>query len=249
MPVRTRLIAGNWKMNRTAMETEQFLGQFDAEMGKAELLICMPFTDLYLAEKYLAGTGIKWGAQNVYPAEKGAFTGEISPGMLKETGCSYVICGHSERRQILCESDEFVGKKVKIVLAYGMTPILCVGETLEERESGQMKTRLLEEMRAALSGLSPEELLRTVIAYEPVWAIGTGKTATADQAQEIHAFIRKTIADKYGKEVAENTSILYGGSCKPSNAAELFAKPDVDGGLIGGAALKADSFMGIITAF
>ena len=247
--MRTRLIAGNWKMNRTAMETEQFLGRFDAEMGKAELLICMPFTDLYLAEKYLAGTGIKWGAQNVYPAEKGAFTGEISPGMLKETGCSYVICGHSERRQILCESDEFVGKKVKIVLAYGMTPILCVGETLEERESGQMKTRLLEEMRAALSGLSPEELLRTVIAYEPVWAIGTGKTATADQAQEIHAFIRKTIADKYGKEVAENTSILYGGSCKPSNAAELFAKPDVDGGLIGGAALKADSFMGIITAF
>ena len=166
MPVRTRLIAGNWKMNRTAMETEQFLGRFDAEMGKAELLICMPFTDLYLAEKYLAGTGIKWGAQNVYPAEKGAFTGEISPGMLKETGCSYVICGHSERRQILCESDEFVGKKVKIVLAYGMTPILCVGETLEERESGQMKTRLLEEMRAALSGLSPEELLRTVIAYD-----------------------------------------------------------------------------------
>ena len=150
MPVRTRLIAGNWKMNRTAMETEQFLGRFDTEMGKAELLICMPFTDLYLAEKYLAGTGIKWGAQNVYPAEKGAFTGEISPGMLKETGCSYVICGHSERRQILCESDEFVGKKVKIVLAYGMTPILCVGETLEERGSGQVRTRPLGARRAAL---------------------------------------------------------------------------------------------------
>ena len=172
--MRIPFIAGNWKMNHTAMETEQFLGRFDVEIGKAELLICMPFTDLYLVEKYLSGSGVKWGAQNVYPAEKGAFTGEISPGMLKETGCSYVICGHSERRQILCESDEFVGKKVKIVLAYGMTPILCVGETLEERESGQMKTRLLEEMRAALSGLSPEELLRTVIAYEPVWAIGTG---------------------------------------------------------------------------
>ena len=240
MPVRTRLIAGNWKMNRTAMETEQFLGRFDAEMGKAELLICMPFTDLYLAEKYLAGTGIKWGAQNVYPAEKGAFTGEISPGMLKETGCSYVICGHSERRQILCESDEFVGKKVKIVLAYGMTPILCVGETLEERESGQMKTRLLEEMRAALSGLSPEELLRTVIAYEPVWAIGTGKTATTAQAEEVCKAIRECICEVYGSEVAEKIRIQYGGSVNAANAAELFAEADIDGGLVGGASLKPD---------
>ena len=243
--MRTRLIAGNWKMNRTAMETEQFLGRFDTEMGKAELLICMPFTDLYLAEKYLAGTGIKWGAQNVYPAEKGAFTGEISPGMLKETGCSYVICGHSERRQILCESDEFVGKKVKIVLAYGMTPILCVGETLEERESGQMKTRLLEEMRAALSGLSPEELLRTVIAYEPVWAIGTGKNASPEDADAIHSSIRKTLAALYGEKAAKEMIIQYGGSMKPENAAGLLKKPNIDGGLIGGAGLKTETFLPI----
>ena len=205
----------------------------------------MPFTDLYLAEKYLAGTGIKWGAQNVYPAEKGAFTGEISPGMLKETGCSYVICGHSERRQILCESDEFVGKKVKIVLAYGMTPILCVGETLEERESGQMKTRLLEEMRAALSGLSLEELLRTVIAYEPVWAIGTGKTATPQQAQEVHEFIRKIYSQMYA-EASDKVRILYGGSVKPDNVYELMKQKDIDGGLVGGASLEAASFAKLV---
>ena len=218
MPVRTRLIAGNWKMNRTAMETEQFLGQFDAEMGKAELLICMPFTDLYLAEKYLAGTGIKWGAQNVYPAEKGAFTGEISPGMLKEAGCSYVICGHSERRQILCESDEFVGKKVKIVLAYGMTPILCVGETLEERESGQMKTRLLEEMRAALSGLSPDENASIVLRIN---------------------------ADTVSGGVAEQIRILYGGSVTGENISSFLREKDVDGALIGGASLKAEELLSI----
>ena len=202
MPVRTRLIAGNWKMNRTAMETEQFLGQFDAEMGKAELLICMPFTDLYLAEKYLAGTGIKWGAQNVYPAEK-------------------------------------------IVLAYGMTPILCVGETLEERESGQMKTRLLEEMRAALSGLSPEELLRTVIAYEPVWAIGTGKAATAQDAETVSAFIRKTIEAFSSGGVAEQIRILYGGSVTGENISSFLREKDVDGALIGGASLKAEELLSI----
>ena len=183
--------------------------------------------------------------QNVYPAEKGAFTGEISPGMLKETGCSYVICGHSERRQILCESDEFVGKKVKIVLAYGMMPILCVGETLEERESGQMKTRLLEEMRAALSGLSPEELLRTVIAYEPVWAIGTGKAATAQDAETVSAFIRKTIEAFSSGGVAEQIRILYGGSVTGENISSFLREKDVDGALIGGASLKAEELLSI----
>ena len=161
----------------------------------------------------------------------------------------WVIVGHSERRQYHGETNEIVAAKAKIAIEHGLRPIVCVGETLEERESGRTSDVVIGQLNAVLDVIGPEALVTGAVAYEPVWAIGTGKTATADQAQEIHAFIRKTIADKYGKEVAENTSILYGGSCKPSNAAELFAKPDVDGGLIGGAALKADSFMGIITAF
>lgn len=245
MPVRTKLIAGNWKMNQTAIETERFLGRFHAEIGDAELLLCMPFTDLYLAEKYLFGTGVKWGAQNVYPADKGAFTGEISPQMLKETGCSYVICGHSERRQILGESDEFVGRKVKAVLANGMVPILCIGETLEEREQGRMEARLLEELEAGLSALSEKELLEMVIAYEPIWAIGSGKAANAADAESVCAFIRKVLKDLSSEETAEKVRILYGGSVTGENISSFLAEKDVDGALIGGASLKPEELLSI----
>lgn len=189
------------------------------------------------------------GAENCADKTEGAYTGEVSAKMVASTGAQYVILGHSERRAYYHETPEILKEKVLLALANGLTPIFCIGEVLEEREAGKHFDVVKAQVEESLFNLSAEDFGKIILAYEPVWAIGTGKTATADQAQEIHAFIRKIIADKYGKEVAENTSILYGGSCKPSNAAELFAKPDVDGGLIGGAALKADSFMGIITAF
>ena len=248
--MRQILIAGNWKMNCTVEEAEAFFKHFKLQKKEGvEMLICPPFTDLPLTNFFLARTSVRWGAQNVYPEEKGAFTGEISPAMLKGLGCSYVICGHSERREILGESDEFIARKVKAVKEHGMTPILCVGETAEERKNGQTEERIASEIRSALWGIDKKDVGSLVIAYEPIWAIGTGKTATADQAEEVHAYIRNVVADKYGKEVADDTTILYGGSCKPTNAAELFAKADIDGGLIGGASLKAESFMGIVTAF
>ena len=249
--MRKPIIAGNWKMNKTPSEARELVSALIplVKDAKCDVVVCTPAVDFAAVSEVIKGTNIKLGAENMHWKESGAYTGELSAAMLKESGVEYVILGHSERRQYFGETDATVNQRVLAAVKAGLTPIICVGEKKEEREAGYTNALVTYQTQIALSGLTADEVKHVVIAYEPVWAIGTGKTATADQAQEIHAFIRKTIADKYGKEVAENTSILYGGSCKPSNAAELFAKPDVDGGLIGGAALKADSFMGIITAF
>lgn len=236
-------------MNNTIAETKALITELIPLVKDAEcdVVICTPYTDLATAVEMTKGTNIKVGAENVHWAEKGAFTGEISANMLKELGVEYVIIGHSERRQYFGENNEQLLAKTKLALANGLTPIFCVGEVLEERENGTYNDVVKCQVEA-LFDLSAEDFGKIIIAYEPVWAIGTGKTATAEQAQDMHAHIRKVIEDKYGKEVAEDTSILYGGSCKPGNAPELFAKPDVDGGLIGGAALEAESFLGIIEA-
>ena len=216
---------------------------------KCDVVIATPFIHLVSVVEAVDAARIGVGAENCADKAEGAYTGEVSAAMVASTGAKYVILGHSERRAYYHETAEILKEKVLLALANGLTPIFCVGEVLEEREANQHFDVVAAQIKDSLFNLSAEDFAKLVIAYEPVWAIGTGKTATADQAQEIHAFIRRTIAEKYGEEIAQNTSILYGGSCKPSNAGELFAKPDVDGGLIGGAALKADSFMGIITAF
>ncbi|MDE5902317.1 MAG: triose-phosphate isomerase, partial [Muribaculaceae bacterium] len=213
-----------------------------------DVVICVPFTHLTSVNAVIDQNLVGLGAENCSEHEKGAYTGEVSAAMVKSTGASHVILGHSERRQYFGENNAQLLEKTKQALKNGLTPIFCVGEVLEERENGTYND-VVASQTEALFELSADDFGKIVIAYEPVWAIGTGKTATAEQAQDMHAHIRQVIADKYGKEVADNTSILYGGSCKPSNAKELFAKPDVDGGLIGGAALDAESFMGIVEAF
>lgn len=239
-------------MNTTLEEGVELADQINTLLqGKeknCDVVICVPFTHLTSVNAVIDPTLIGLGAENCSEHEKGAYTGEISAPMVKSTGATHVILGHSERRQYFGENNEQLLAKTKIALANGLTPIFCVGEVLEERENGTYNDVVASQVEALFS-LSPEDFSKIVIAYEPVWAIGTGKTATADQAEDMHAHIRKVIEDKYGKEIADNTSILYGGSCKPSNAKELFAKPNVDGGLIGGAALEAESFMGIIEAF
>ena len=249
--LRKAIIAGNWKMNKNRKEAAELINALKpiAADKTCGVIICVPFTNLETALSLTEGTNIEVGAENVHFEKSGAFTGEISADMLTEMGVKYVIVGHSERRQYFGETDETVNKRTTAAIEAGMTVILCVGETLAERELGITEEVVAKQVKVALHGLTADQVKNIVIAYEPVWAIGTGKTATAEQAQEMHAFIRKTIADKYGNEVAENCSILYGGSCKPSNAKELFANKDVDGGLIGGAALEVDSFMGIINAF
>ncbi|MDE6247268.1 MAG: triose-phosphate isomerase [Muribaculaceae bacterium] len=250
--MRKNIVAGNWKMNTTLEEGVELADQINTLLqGKeknCDVVICVPFTHLTSVNAVIDPTLIGLGAENCSEHEKGAYTGEISAPMVKSTGATHVILGHSERRQYFGENNEQLLAKTKIALANGLTPIFCVGEVLEERENGTYNDVVASQVEALFS-LSPEDFSKIVIAYEPVWAIGTGKTATADQAEDMHAHIRKVIEDKYGKEIADNTSILYGGSCKPSNAKELFAKPNVDGGLIGGAALEAESFMGIIEAF
>lgn len=213
-----------------------------------DVIICVPFTHLTSVNAVIEPGTVALGAENCSEHDKGAYTGEVSAAMVKSTGADYVILGHSERRQYFGESNQQLLAKTRLALANGLRPIFCVGEVLEDRENGSYN-EVVQGQVEALFELSPEDFSKLVIAYEPVWAIGTGKTATADQAQDMHAHIRKVIEGKYGKETAENTSILYGGSCKPENAREIFSKPDVDGGLIGGAALKADSFLGIIEAF
>ena len=249
--MRTRMVAGNWKMNKNLQEGVALATELKEAVKNPNcaVVIGTPFIHLATVAELLKGSPIKVAAENCADHEKGAYTGEVSAEMVKSTGAEYVILGHSERRQYYHETAEILKEKVVLALANGLTPIFCIGEVLEERENGTYFDVVKAQVEGSLFDLSAEDFGKIVLAYEPVWAIGTGKTATADQAQEIHAFIRKTIADKYGAEVAENTSILYGGSCKPTNAKELFAKPDVDGGLIGGAALKADSFMGIVDAF
>ena len=220
-----------------------------ADKANCDVVICVPFTHLAPVADVIDQSILGLGAENCADHKSGAYTGEVSAPMVASTGAKYVILGHSERRQYYGETAETLREKVALALENNLTPIFCIGEVLEERENGTYNTIVANQLQDGLFNLSAEDFGKVIIAYEPVWAIGTGKTATADQAEEMHAFIRKTIADKYGCEVADNTSILYGGSCKPSNAAELFAKPDVDGGLIGGASLKCADFMGIVKAF
>lgn len=238
-------------MNTTLEEGVELANQINSLLkGKTvncDVVVCVPFTHLTSVNAVLESELVKLGAENCSDHEKGAYTGEVSAAMVKSTGASHVILGHSERRQYFGENNEQLLAKTKLALANGLTPIFCVGEVLEERENGTYNDVVKGQVEA-LFDLSAEDFGKIIIAYEPVWAIGTGKTATAEQAQDMHAHIRKVVEEKYGKAVAEDTSILYGGSCKPSNAKELFAKPDVDGGLIGGAALEAESFLGIIEA-
>lgn len=249
--MRKNVVAGNWKMNTTLEEGVELANQINSLLkGKTvncDVVVCVPFTHLTSVNAVLESELVKLGAENCSEHEKGAYTGEVSAAMVKSTGATHVILGHSERRQYFGENNEQLLAKTKLALANGLTPIFCVGEVLEERENGTYNDVVKGQVEA-LFDLSAEDFGKIIIAYEPVWAIGTGKTATAEQAQDMHAHIRKVIEDKYGKEVAEDTSILYGGSCKPGNAPELFAKPDVDGGLIVGAALEAESFLGIIEA-
>ena len=251
--MRKNIVAGNWKMNTTLQEGVALAKEINEALKgvetKCDVVIATPFTHLVPVVEAVDAARIGVGAENCADKAEGAFTGEVSAKMVASTGAQYVILGHSERRAYYHETPEILKEKVLLALENNLTPIFCVGEVLEEREAEKHFEVVAAQVKESLFNLSAEDFAKIVIAYEPVWAIGTGKTATAEQAQEIHAFIRQTIAEKYGEEIANNTSILYGGSCKPSNAGELFAKPDVDGGLIGGAALKADSFLGIITAF
>jgi triosephosphate isomerase len=235
--LRKIMIAGNWKMNHTVKDTEQFFHAFSPEMGKAELLFCVPFTDLPAVSELLKNTDIHWGAENVFPEEKGAYTGEISPSMLTELGCSYVICGHSERRQILGETNAFIAKKIKAVFAAKMTPILCVGEGQEQRKANETEKFLKEELDSALKDLTKEQIAHLVIAYEPIWAIGSGEAATPETAEETARFIRQTAESYGGSEAAGAVRILYGGSVKSSNIMSFLHEPDIDGALIGGASL------------
>ena len=249
--MRKKIIAGNWKMNVKPSETATLVKEV-AEATKlftnVEVVCCTPAIDIPAAVAAAAGTRVGVGAENAHWEEKGAFTGEISTGMLVDAGAKYVIIGHSERRQYFGETDETVNKRTRAVIAAGLTAIVCVGETLEEREAGKLVEVIERQMNVGLKDVTAADCERLVIAYEPVWAIGTGKTATPDQAQEVHALIRATLAKLVGAETAETVRIQYGGSMKPTNAAELLAKKDIDGGLIGGAALKAADFAGIVAA-
>lgn len=252
--MRKNIVAGNWKMNTTLQEGVKLAQDVDNALKgvepKCDVIVCVPFTHLASVNGVITNPNkLGLGAENCADHAKGAFTGEVSAAMVASTGAKYLILGHSERRQYYGETSETLREKVALALENGLKPIFCVGEVLEEREAGKHFDVVKSQLVDGLFNLSAEDFAKIIVAYEPVWAIGTGKTATADQAEEIHAYIREVIAEKYGKEVADNTSILYGGSCKPSNAKEIFAKADVDGGLIGGAALKCEDFMGIVTAF
>lgn len=251
--MRKKIVAGNWKMNTVKPEGVELAKEVAAlSAGVPEgvgLIVAPPFTHLCCVGKALSGSRVELSAQNCADHVKGAYTGEVSADMLTAVGCKWVILGHSERRQYYGETDEKLVVKTKLALEAGLGVILCVGENLEEREADKHFAVCEAQTVNVLKNFTAEDMKNVVIAYEPVWAIGTGKTATAEQAQEIHAFIRKTLADLFSAEVADEMSILYGGSCKPSNAKELFACPDIDGGLIGGAALKADDFIGIALAF
>lgn len=251
--MRKNIVAGNWKMNTTVPEgvalAKEVNEALKANKANCDVVICVPFTHLCPVAAEIDQTVLGLGAENCADHKSGAYTGEVSAPMVASTGAKYVILGHSERRQYYGETAETLREKVALALENGLTPIFCIGEVLEQRDNGTYNEVVAKQVEEGLFNLSAEDFGKVILAYEPVWAIGTGKTATAEQAEEMHAHIRNVIAGKYGKEVADNTSILYGGSCKPSNAAELFAKPDVDGGLIGGAALDAASFMGIVTAF
>ena len=248
---RKTIIAGNWKMNKTATETKKFAEELKAIMPRAkwcETVVCVPYVNIPAALKAFKDMRVSVGAENLYYEPSGAFTGEVSAEMLKDLGVKYVIIGHSERRQYFGETDIIVNKKVRAALEAGLHPIICVGESLEQREMDVTMELIALQVKSALSGISAEKARKCVIAYEPIWAIGTGKTATAEQAGEVCTAIRAVIRSLYGARVARSITIQYGGSMNPKNAAELLAQGDVDGGLIGGAALKADQFVEIINA-
>jgi triosephosphate isomerase (TIM) len=251
--MRKKIVAGNWKMNQDYASGISLFSEIvnmvrDEKKGDQIAIICSPYIHLNSLAK-LGGDVVKIGAQNCHQKDSGAFTGEISAGMIKSVGCEYVIIGHSERRQYFAESNELLAEKTIKVLENELTPIFCIGETLEERNSDIYFEVLKAQLEQGVFGLSAADFSKIVIAYEPVWAIGTGLTASSEQAQEVHAFIRNEIANKYTAEVADSTTILYGGSCNPKNAAELFAQKDIDGGLIGGASLKSRDFVDIVKAF
>ena len=240
--MRRKIAAGNWKMNKTPSEAIELAKMLKNKVAgaKAEVIFCVPAIDIIPVGEVIKGSGIGLGAQNMYFEDSGAYTGEISAPMLKDAGVKYVIIGHSERRQLFGETDETVNKKVTKAFEYGITPIMCCGETLEEREKGETKMKIAMQVKNGLLNIAKENVKNMIIAYEPIWAIGTGKTATNEQAEEICAEIRRLIAEKYDAETAENVNILYGGSVNGKNASELFAMENIDGGLVGGASLKEE---------
>lgn len=249
--MRRPIIAGNWKMNKNineAIELANGIKRLLFEENSVDIVLCPPFTALSGIAETIVDSNIDLAAQGCYWEEKGAYTGEISPMMLKDLGCKYTIVGHSERRQYFAETNEAVNKKVKALLKTGINPIMCIGEKLEEREAGKTFKIVEDHISGGLKDISPEDMLKIVIAYEPVWAIGTGKTATPGQAQEVHAFIREKLAEAYSGEIAALVRIQYGGSVKPENITELMKEGDIDGALVGGASLKEDSFVKIVKA-
>ena len=252
--MRKKVVAGNWKCNTTVQEGVELAKAVNELVAKADakdvvVVLGTPFTHITKVVDSVDASLIGVAAQNCAAEAKGAYTGEVSAAMVKSTGAGYVILGHSERREYYGETSEILNKKVALTLENGLTPIYCCGEALEIREAGTQKAYVINQLEETIFNLSAEDFKKVIIAYEPIWAIGTGKTASTEQAQEMHKDIREAIAAKYGAEVADEISILYGGSCKASNAPELFASADVDGGLIGGASLKAEDFIGIITAY
>ena len=240
--MRKKIIAGNWKMNKTPKEALELIEMLKSKVDtdKADVVFCVPYIDLIPASDALKGTNISLGAQNMFYEENGAYTGEISPSMLKEVGVKYVIIGHSERRSYFAETDEMINKKIKKALEHDLIPILCVGESLDQREEGIFIEFIRTQIKKAFLGISSEQAKKVVIAYEPIWAIGTGKTASNEQAEEICHIIRQAISEIYSKEVADVIRIQYGGSVNEKNASDLFAMPSIDGGLVGGASLKVD---------
>ena len=253
--MRKHIVAGNWKMNKTFEQADELVSNIMDLLEQHQLdrntlmILCPPFPYIEMCTDYSNDSYFMVGAQNVADQERGAYTGEVSAEMLQSLEAEFCVVGHSERRQYYGETDQTVARKVDLLLAHDIRPIVCCGEVLDEREAGKQFDVVKRQITDGLFHLTPEQFSQLVIAYEPVWAIGTGKTATPQQAQEIHAFIRSLVAEKYGQQVADELSILYGGSCKPSNAKELFANPDVDGGLIGGASLVAQDFVDIALAF
>lgn len=242
-------VAGNWKMHLTLAEARELAGRVAAAapgLGGASLVLVPPFTSLAAVGEAVAGSAVGLGAQDLYWEDRGAFTGEVSGPMIKDAGASYVLVGHSERRQLFGETDETVSRKVRAALRSGLSPVVCVGEVLEEREAGRTMDRIDRQLAGGLAGLSGEEMGRVVIAYEPVWAIGTGRTASPAQAEEVHAHIRRRLEETYGKATADCAIILYGGSVKPANSHPLFREENIDGFLVGGASLDADGFIGIV---
>ncbi|HXZ89072.1 MAG TPA: triose-phosphate isomerase [Candidatus Binataceae bacterium] len=254
--MRKKLFAGNWKMNLGPTEGRQLIAALRADLDRdaaalardREVMVAPPFLSIPAVAQALAGSSILLGAQNMHFEEKGAFTGEVAPSMLRYFGVSHVIVGHSERRHVFKEDDDLIGKRAAAVVAQRMTPVLCVGETGPERDGGRTTEVVLRQLQFGLAQIKPQDSARIIVAYEPVWAIGTGRTATPDQAQQVHAAIREALGDRFGKETADAVRILYGGSVTADNIDSLMAKPDIDGALVGGASLKADSFARIVRA-